>query len=136
MYNRIFNLVLRHLDRGYTLYLSKIGRIGHPTKIIKFLLLSRISNSNKVTIQNIGDLNSLAMKISANVSSERAGIIQQDYLTYLFAFPDKRNTVIENSLDYQRSIIIDALQNVKCYQINLPEGIPFKKLFAEFQSLT
>ncbi|MBA7697217.1 hypothetical protein ES703_105877 [subsurface metagenome] len=135
MYNRIINIVFRHLDKAYTLDLSKIGRIGHPTKIIKFLLLSRISNSSKVTIQNIGDLNSLAMKISANVSAERAGIIQRDYLTYLFAFPDKRNTVIENSLDYQRRIIIDALQNVKCYQINLPEGIPFKKLFAEFQSL-
>lgn len=134
MYERIINRVFRHWDKAYTLDLSKIGRIGHPTRITKVLFLSRVSNSNKVTIQNIDELDSLTTKLSANISFERIGI-HIDYLIYLFAFPDKRNNIIENSIEYQKRIINCAFKNVQCYEVCLPYNVPFKKSFAEYKSL-
>ena len=132
---KIMNKLFRHGDKAYNIHLADLGTIGHAAKITKFLFLSRMNKGNRVIISSIDNPDLLAIKLAANIAMEGVGYIRDIYLKSLLVFPDKRNDVIENSMEYQIKIIISALRNAQCYQVDVPEGIAFKEVLKEYGRL-
>ncbi|GAF76893.1 unnamed protein product, partial [marine sediment metagenome] len=121
------------VDNKEKVYDIKLAGIGQPSKISKLFLLIR-EHDSKVKIKRIRNMEQLSTRLSASLLFEHVWSLQ-NYFIYLFAFPDKRCGLLENSQNLQKEIILGALSKTQCYQINIPENVPFNKSFAEYRDL-
>lgn len=119
-------------SKGSKIDPNDLTDIGNISKIEKLFLLQTDTVSSEVHVEEIENMKGLSTALSASWIWERE-IFTTHYLAYLFAFPERNNQALENSLKLHSEIIRDALKNTECFKVIIPQKLPFKKSFQMLQ---
>jgi len=132
------NAPLRFLTRALTFLFPVVSlkisptdigwKIGTACKLKKLFLLKKSLNLKGVKISEVENKIDFSIKLAVNFLWERDFLLKH-YLVWLFAFPNKRNYLIERCLETQKDIIYNAIKKINCYCVSFQDGLPFKKVF-------
>lgn len=111
-----------------------LGAVSNVSRIEKLFILETDSQVSEVDVREVENKKDMVTRLSANLLWER-DMFTKHYLAYLFAFPEGRNPVVEDTLKLHGKVISEALKDVPCFQATLPESIPFKEAFERFRNI-
>jgi predicted ATP-grasp superfamily ATP-dependent carboligase len=97
--------------------------VGKPQKV--FFMTSH--PDKKISIEPI-DAVEVAQRMAASIHHEELRLFA-DYLAYKFAFPDRRNELLEHAAELQRAVLLQALAGKEAYWVRHPYPVALNQLY-------
>jgi hypothetical protein len=105
---------------------DRIQKNGTP---LNFVLLTLSHGSEEIRIEECDWKEVVDRMINSNKFEQIS--MFKFYEVFKFAFPNRKNEFLENSVQLQHQLLTEALMNKKSYKVSHPYPVEFEKLYSQ-----